>query len=867
MPNAFDSGFGLYDKLALTPINHFKKRSPPILMPTLRMAGPRPRSDSARRARGLSVGENAKFLPMKRWDGRSRTCRDWDKLRRDPEIWERNGNCLIHLYAKGESKRGPSFKLPFSALISTGCFPLIEKFLVLDGLPSKTAEEIESWDQTHPRSTVELYIPAPPSSTELQAHHHHQTIRNLLAWVLGRPMAAEHLGAALVGLRRSLQEYRSTVDTDDSDLMEYLRQAGYLNMAEEPSYALAILHLAETFRMKELYAKAFPHCVGMYGLLTSCPEYQLTSSTSRKLIKKSRILLNAQLLQTSDMLRTFLDDELSDTYLGIPPGTRAHLERFRCFLLAFYSTKLGYYPPKAFDANVLRSMATDFEALYKLLVDNNLKSTDTMPPTHVGGLCTLQLVQSFEERYNLEALERPLPQLPHIDLPSSARFLSWFTRGEKMTASQRQVTHAALIRASNWSEEVFKNDLVRAYRKFEEESILSPKKADKDEKVSVLDARKVRWIMICAVYQILRRATMQPVPVQDEKTSYHLCVSMEGTPPWREKYELKDEPASPGSDGRTHWGSPSRNSSFGMIEIKPDIDYLALTQKDRRSSSLSNVSESATPQLSRSSSFSINLRRNSTLRRSLRRLKPGSFSEPQQIILPSIPYHEIVVQGYGNGTQDVTIEPMEVLVMKGSLAGRSDSTASSQSNSSSSTASALESMSSTIDTLPSTITTPSPSSPIEDAQEMELLLARWGPQHKTPIRTDAWRSASDPIIHESPKKESMDIEGHMKNFEKNVLVKRKRRSYEPVASVPASTGLQRRYTIMSDMRRKPVEPVEKPETVRIRDNDVDQDSLAKKRSSDDWSIMQAFMDGTEPETDSSDVWAQYGGLGGLTDMK
>lgn len=46
------------------------------------MAGPRARSNSVRRARGLSIGEDGKPVPLKRWDGASRTCRDWDGLRR-----------------------------------------------------------------------------------------------------------------------------------------------------------------------------------------------------------------------------------------------------------------------------------------------------------------------------------------------------------------------------------------------------------------------------------------------------------------------------------------------------------------------------------------------------------------------------------------------------------------------------------------------------------------------------------------------------------------------------------------------------------------------------------------------------------------
>ncbi|KOS19176.1 hypothetical protein ESCO_000102 [Escovopsis weberi] len=824
------------------------------------MAGPRARADSGRRARGFGGGDNARFPPMKRWDGVSRTDRDWDKMRRDPEIWERNGNCLVHLYGKGESKRGPSFKLPFSALVAAGCHPFIQRFLVLDGFTLRTNDEIELWDQVHPRSTVEVYVPAPPSSTDNQIFHYQLAVRNFLAWVLGRPMAGEFLGSALVALRESLREFRSEEDHDDCDLMEYMNQAGYLNMAEKPSHALAILHLAETFQMRQLYLEAFAHCVGMHSQLARCTEFQLTSSTSRNLIKEARTTMNSQISQTSFMLRTFLDDDLSETYLGVPPGTRAHLERFRCFLLTFYSRKLGYYPPRTFDAPLLRGMAADFDALYKLLADTSLTGKDTMPPTHMGGICTLQLVQAFDERHSLRIQEHPLPQLPHIEIPNSARLLTWFTRGEKMTTSQRQVTHAALLKSSNRRPDILKNDLVRAYRQFEEDSILAPNKADKNEKVSVLDARKVRWILIYAVHQVLCRATNYPLEVQDQKTTYHLNVPMGAVPPWKAKHVLKDGPA--GSTGLSADG-------------KPKMDWVITGAGAAGGAAAVNGLGGSGGALSRTSSISAHLRRSATIRKSLQIFKSGfhSTSTKKQTAVPVIPYHEIIVQGYGNGTQEHPEEgeqtqqshPPEERIQKGSLACRSDSTASTQSKLSTATeSSALESVAGTVDTLPTPDTTPDPSSPVEDFNERDFIMASWSAQSATPTRTNSWHSTSDAVNLRTPRPEASDSK-------KRYSLRRKRWTvnFDSYMFTPEKEGLQRRHTLMLDMRKKPNELMERLAAVRIRDSedqDQDQESWADSRVSDDWSVMQAFMDAPGSQ-EAKDEWAQYADLGGLIDLR
>lgn len=91
-------------------------------------------------------------------------------------------------------------------------------------------------------------------------------------------MVGQTLGGTLVGLLHSMHELRSGVQDNIADMMDYLDEEGYLEMSNQPTNALAMLHLAESFEMSDLYTRAFAHCVGMGHLLNDISEYQVSYS-------------------------------------------------------------------------------------------------------------------------------------------------------------------------------------------------------------------------------------------------------------------------------------------------------------------------------------------------------------------------------------------------------------------------------------------------------------------------------------------------------------------------------------------------------------------------------------------------------------
>ncbi|KAK7941006.1 uncharacterized protein PG986_013393 [Apiospora aurea] len=635
-----------------------------------------------------NIGAHMSTNPaVMRWDGAARSSSSWDSLRRDPELWYREGDCYVHLYGRGQSQRGPAFKIPFSALLKADCYPLVEKYIWQDVADPATSApagcEYNTRNVRRRHCRTELYIPAPPNLGKKQAYRFHLATRNFFAFLFRRSLVGEHLGSALITLAETMHLFR-THDVDNlADLMSYMDEEGYLYLKSQPSHALAILHLAEVLQIRDLYINAFAHCCGMSDQLFLGPEYQLVSSVTRRLIRRAKVEMELRLGQIGSMLKTFLQDELSEAHLGLNPGARAHLERFRTLLQGVYAAKFGYYPPPSidprttvFELDVFRVMNRDFEALYNYLVNEDLGSTQGIPIVSQGGICTLQSVQAFDARYRFTTLPKPFPLLPQLQPTTVSKRTSWFGIYVKPGAQQKANTHVALLKATNQNKvELLENDLVRAYRKFEEDTICNPMKADRMENLSPVDARKVRWILVYTVHQCLRQVMQSPPEIKEtSKTPYHLCISTANIPPWKD--ELPVHP-----NLQIHLTEITRNPSISTLrwsafsgyqtppltphspdvmkaEIKPDIDYFALSRQRNASDTKLATGNPRTP--TKRSSITKSLREK---RRSL-----GLFMASQveatspQANRKSVQYHEIVVHGYGNGTNDVefTSKPSSV---------------------------------------------------------------------------------------------------------------------------------------------------------------------------------------------------------------
>lgn len=177
-----------------------------------------------------------------------------------------DGNCLVYLYAKGQSQRGPSFQIPMQALKTARCTQLLALTSPVSNWPLPENGAV---------SQYELYLPAPLESLRQEVFRWHITTRNVFAWMCGKPLIGEHLGQSLCNLLERIVVWRELSANNIEDVLVYTDTCGYSSVGNCPDHALAMLYFAEEFELKSVWIDAFAHCVGMNDILLQSSEYEV----------------------------------------------------------------------------------------------------------------------------------------------------------------------------------------------------------------------------------------------------------------------------------------------------------------------------------------------------------------------------------------------------------------------------------------------------------------------------------------------------------------------------------------------------------------------------------------------------------------
>ncbi|KAI4276536.1 MAG: hypothetical protein LQ337_002418 [Flavoplaca oasis] len=492
--------------------------------------------------------ESTRTTSIRRWDGARRTTTNWDSIRRDPELWFSSGDCLVHFYAQGHSRRGASLRVSLAAIESSNCGPLLQNYSakVNAESPSTASDNSSNSDQDYfndpsPPAKHELFIPAPSGLSREASFRFHVTTRNFFAWMFEKPLVGDRLGDSLLSLLDRMNDFREDEDENLEDVLAYLDSQEYTDFRSCPDHAIAVLQFAERHELLDLWRDSFCHGAGMGDELQSSVEYEDLSRQTQALITRAHMEMSLRLEHAGHSLGNFLEDDLSGAYLGLAAPARAHLDRFRSFLQSFYVAKYGYWPPTrtnttsaAFSKATFKSMYFEFRNLYEYLVDPMSSPELQSNRPADGGICVFQNVTAFDKRRRYVSLPHPLPLLPKVPVqagrPNTVRKL--FKHSNAMKAERRATALAAVSAATNRGDiRILECNLVREYLRFEKSWTL----LEKDESVSCSDARKVRWILIYAILQTLISVTRAPPEVRDtEGVSYPLCCQIAGTPPWDE---------------------------------------------------------------------------------------------------------------------------------------------------------------------------------------------------------------------------------------------------------------------------------------------------------------------------------------------
>ncbi|KAL5117705.1 hypothetical protein ACEQ8H_004453 [Pleosporales sp. CAS-2024a] len=588
---------------------------------------------------------------VQRWAGLTRSVCDWDGLRKDPDLWMQDGDCRVHLYGPGASRRGPSFCIPLRALRQKHCDGMLDTCYaqIIFEHPNGTheAQQMHSFNQPLRKAAfVEIYIPAPDSASREEAFDWHITTRNFFAYVLGRPLVGRNMGQAFVDLLERMMLFRYEHANNHQEFLSYAENQGYRDLVECTDYALASLYYAEQYKLRQVWVDAFAHCVGMGDSIDRSPEYAPISRLTKALITRACLGVDIHLDNVARALSTFLHEDFSPSHIGLSQGARTHLVRFQNFLHDFYSEKLGYWPPPSnapsFPKALYRSMLYDFKKLYDLLADEQSCTDIASQKLASGGICVLQNVAQFDQRHKFTPQMYPMPLLPALpghDKPS--RTLS-------ATSHHKRVrdTSAALALATNAHDPSVSNSrIVQAYMQFERSHATNT--ASREDKLSTVDARKVRWLVIYGTLQYLTSVLRAPSAVRDvESPEYPLCCLIAGNSTWNSPTTARMSPicSSKGTDANNDCFEGAQRTT-----IEPDCnreDYINLASHSRGGSV--DTCTTAKSQLP--------TRQNSV--RTFRALSSLSTrgSRTNSLTLKPTPHCAILVQGYGNGLNQTTTE-------------------------------------------------------------------------------------------------------------------------------------------------------------------------------------------------------------------
>ncbi|KAI1845502.1 hypothetical protein JX266_008360 [Neoarthrinium moseri] len=410
---------------------------------------------------------------IKRWIGAGRPVQKWNKLRKDPELWDPNGDVLVYLGFRGQIPRpNPSFRLSSHIIESTESRALIQllregsteddihmppspagapPMLSRRGNPAYTAYAHGRGQPTPPTSedaslvdadgqiSYEIYFPTPPELTKSESHRYVITTRNVFALLYQASLVGVSLYQALSDLHARLEDYMPPDADNVGMILNYLSVRGIDDCRNEPETALALLAWSESpaVRWEEGWREAFLHCVGTYGRLERCADWKHITPITRALLERACLETQLRVQSAEERLAGFA---YADVW---PPGgpianssARAAADRLQKFFLSHCTTSFGEWPPPPsgepsadgedvwLTRKVAQKLQKEFGALYDYLVNRDIVWDESETRS---GRKWMMLSESGNKAFDPDTVDLPIQDLliewdnrsrfPHIPHP------------------------------------------------------------------------------------------------------------------------------------------------------------------------------------------------------------------------------------------------------------------------------------------------------------------------------------------------------------------------------------------------------------------------------------------------------------------
>ena len=538
---------------------------------------------------------------MKRWIGSGRPVQPWNKLRKDPELWDPNGDTLIFfghethqgsrpppsfrlsshvleatesrflitLLREGSTEESNAFSMPPSPVSSPGMRPALPVGSIRhQPTPPMSENSIGAYDG---QISYEIYFPSPMNQSKTDTIRHQVTTRNVFALLYQASLVGLNLFQTLNDLQERLEIYMPP-DCDAAGLIiDYLVSKGIDDVRENPSVAAAILAWSETqvVRWEEGWREAYVHSAGMYNHLETTSDFRFVTPITRALLERASLEVQVRVQSCEDRLSDFDFEDMWPMMSSQPPPARASFERLRRFFAQYYLDAFGVWPPAApageeqwLTRSLAQKMQKDFGALYDYLVNREVtwdcseeRSGRKWNIAYSGNrsfdadtfdIPFTDLLVAFDNRHRYPHIPHPYPLVPE-SIPVKSSKDNLFKASKKTSKPDDKMAERRAALAYTESTNIYllgsdfvNNDLVDAFVRFE--------KADKAAEIDPFAARRGRWILIYGILQTLACVSVDTPNLRyTNDVSYHLNPRLRGTPPWKGANQNVEEASHIGS--------------------------------------------------------------------------------------------------------------------------------------------------------------------------------------------------------------------------------------------------------------------------------------------------------------------------------
>ncbi|KAG5783353.1 hypothetical protein H9Q73_002970 [Fusarium xylarioides] len=486
---------------------------------------------------------------IRRWCGGGRPITKWNKLRKDPELWDPNGDVLIYLGKKGQSL--PSMRVSshiIEAINSRYLISLLDEGLI-DGYthsPSspntesygrKLGQEFRNSPLTPPASgrtsigdmggqvLYEMHFPPPQNMKSIDQLRHQLTTRNFFAMLLNASMVGLSLHEALSDLHVRLDSYMPPNNDNVGQLVRYLYNRDLDDVRNNPALAVSLLIWSEEpdVRWEEGWRVCFTHCVGMFDLVQKYKDFKRINTNTRKLMEMASHEMQYRVQAAEERLAGFRYQDIW-TFTPHTGSEMRAIERLKDMLLQHFEQEYGSWPPSQSDSRSGRSVGSSRPETW-LTRTLAMKLQKDFGELHKGDALDDMLID-FDNKHRFPHIPHPFPLLPEsTSAAGSFRRGITKTRGDQISALEERI-RLAYTENTGFDEPEIK--LADAFERFE--------KTDDIGDMDPATARRSRWILIYGILQSLASVSVDDEKVQyNDKVDYHLCPRLEGAkiPPWK----------------------------------------------------------------------------------------------------------------------------------------------------------------------------------------------------------------------------------------------------------------------------------------------------------------------------------------------